>query len=198
VLHLVRRRTRWLAAVGAIAAVMAAFLAWGPIGLGNGPLWLPASSGGYGWTEPRTEPVTYVLPIGNHGHSAAVIDSVAVTGSPRFALPALQAALIGHMARYACTALGPFSGRESVLPGCVRPHQHGAAGAVVAAGTYLAVGRERQPALVLVLAGPRPRQCWEITAVVVRYHAGIRHWVATFPQGSVITCGVGGKVPSAS
>jgi hypothetical protein len=158
----------------------------------------PPAGDGYGWTEPRTEPVAYVLPIGNHGRGAAVIDSVAVTGSPRFALPALRDALIGHMARNACITLGPFSSRESALPGCVQPHQHGAAGAMIAAAAYLAVGREHQPALVLVLARPRPRQCWEITSVVVRFHVGIRHWGATFPQGSVITCGVGGKVQAVS
>jgi hypothetical protein len=180
-------------------AAAGVFLAWGPLGLGNGPLWLPTASGGvYSWNQTRTEPVAYVLEIGNNGNGAAIIDGVAVTGSSRFASPVLQHALIGHMARYACTALGAISGHGSALAACLQPLQHGATGAVIPAGSTLTSpgNRTHQPALVLELAAPRPGQCWDITSVVVRYHIGIRHWVGTFPQANVITCGVGAKAPA--
>jgi hypothetical protein len=199
VLWLVRRHRRWLAAIAVVVAVAGAFLTWGPVGLGNGPLWLPAGSGGeYSWTEPQIEPVVFVIPIGNAGHGAAIIDSVSVTGSPRFAPSILRQALIGQMAGYDCFALGAFSGRTSALAGCVQPLLKSAAGAVIPVGTYPArrVGRKGEAALVLELAGPRPGRCWDITSVVVRYHIGIRHYVGTFAQANVITCGVGGKVPA--
>jgi hypothetical protein len=68
VLRLVRQYRRWLAVIVVAVAMAGAFLAWGPIGLGNGPLWLPTASGGiYSWTETQAEPVVYVLPIGNAG-----------------------------------------------------------------------------------------------------------------------------------
>ena len=196
-LQLVRRYRRWLAATALAVAMAGAFLAWGPIGLGNGPLWLPAGGYVYGWTEPHIEPVVYVLPIGNAGHGAAIIDSVGVTGSPRFAPSILRQALTGYMAGYDCTALGAFSGHTSALAGCVQPLLKSAAGTVIPVGTYPPRRAPRgQAALVLKLAGPRPGRCWEITSVVVRYHIGIRHYVGTFGQANVITCGVGGKVPA--
>jgi hypothetical protein len=196
VLQLVERRPRWLAAVAVAVAAVGALLAWGPIGLGNGPMWLPAASAGvYSWSDPSSEPVAYVLPIGNHGHGAAIIDRIVVTGSPLFAPAVIRHALIGRMAGYGCTTLGPFSGPG--LAGCVQPLLPPAAGTVIPAGTYLAsqLFRKQQPALVLELAGPRPGQCWDLTSVVVRYHVGIRHYVGTYPQANVISCGAGGKPP---
>ena len=76
------------------------------------------------------------------------------------------------MAGYDCTALGPFSGHTSARAGCVQQLLKSAAGAVIPVGTYAArrVGRKAQTALVLKLAEPRPGRCWDITAVVVRYH----------------------------
>jgi hypothetical protein len=191
--QLVRRYRRWLLATAVAVAMAGAFLMWGPIGLGNGPLWLP-TTGGYGWTEAQIEPVGYVVPIGNGGHGAAIIDGVGVTGSPGSAPSILRHALIGHMAGYDCTSLGGFSGHTSALAGCVRPFLKSAVGAAIPVGTYLAAGRGR-PALVLELAGPRPRGCWKITSVVVSYHIGIRHYVGTFPA-DVTVCGVGERAPT--
>lgn len=158
-LHLVRRYRRWLAATVVALAVAGAFLMLGPIGLGNGPLWLPTATGGvYSWTEPQTEPVAYVIPIGNAGRGAAIIDSVGVTGGPRFAPSILRQVLVGQMAGYDCTSLGAFAGHSSALAGCVRPLMKSAAGAVIPVGTYPAqgAGRKGESALVLKLAGPRP------------------------------------------
>jgi hypothetical protein len=48
----------------------------------------------------------------------------------------------------------------------------------------------------LELTGPRPGQCWDLTSVVVRYHIGIKHYVGTYPQADIISCGAGGKPPN--
>lgn len=111
----------WLAASAAALAAVSVLLAWGPVGLGNGPLWLPAASGGtYGWSQQGTGLVAYVLPIGNHGQSAAVIDSIGVTHRQGFTPPVLLKALTGHMTGYGCTALGAVSDPRSAMAGCVQ------------------------------------------------------------------------------
>jgi hypothetical protein len=194
VLQLVKRQARWLAATAVAVAAAGAFLVWGPIGLGNGPLSLPSAGGGvYSWTDTKSEPVAYVLAIGNQGHGAAIIDGVVVTGSPLFAPVVLRHALTGRMAHYDCTSLGPFSG----LAVCVQPLLQRADRAAIPAGisiTSLSIGKH-EPALVLELAGPRPGQCWDLTSVVVRYHIGIKHYVGTYPQANIISCGAGGNPP---
>lgn len=197
-LGLIKLRPGWIAASAAALAGVSAFLAWGPIGLGNGPLWLPTASGGtYGWSQQRTASVAFVLPIGNHGQSAAVIDNVGVTYRQGFKPPVLLKTLTGQMTGYACTALGAASGPRSALAGCVRPDLQVVTGTTIPAGAYRPSGRSRkhEPALVLELAGPGHRQCWDITSIVVHYHVGIRHYAGTFPQANVMTCGVGRKVP---
>jgi hypothetical protein len=193
VLQLIQRQARWLAATAVAVAAVGAFLVWGPLGLGNGPLWLStASAGVWSWSDPRSEPVAYVLSTQNPGPGAAIIDGVVVTGSPLFAPVVLQQALIGRSALWGCTSLGPFS--RPGLASCVQPLLHGATGAVIPAGTLLIVGRH-DPTLVLELTGPRPGQCWDLTSVVVRYHIGIKHYAGTYPQANTISCGAGGQPP---
>ena len=197
-LGLIKLRPGWFAASATALAAVGALLAWGPIGLGNGPLWLPTASGGtYGWSQQRTGSAAYVLPLGNHGQSAAVIDSIGLTYRQGFTPPVVLKALIGHMTGYGCTALGAVSGSQPVMAGCVQPDLRVATGATIPAGTYLLSGRSRkhQPALVLELGGPGPRQCWDITSIVVHYHVGIRHYSGTFPQANIVTCGLDRKVP---
>jgi hypothetical protein len=170
-----------------------AFLVWGPIGLGNSPLWLPNTSGGaWGWYDLRSQPVAYVLSIENHGHGAAIIDGVVVTGSPLFAPLVLQHALIGRSAMWGCSSLGPFSGPG--LASCVQPLLRDTTSAVISGGTSPVVGKH-DPTLVLELTGPRPGQCWDLTSVVVRYHIGVKHYVGTYPQADIISCGAGGQPP---
>ncbi len=198
VLGLIKLRPAWLAASAAALAAVSALLAWGPIGLGNGPLWLPTASGGsYGGSQLRTGSVAYVLPIGNRGHSAAVIDSVGVTYRQGFTPPVLLKALTGHMTHYGCIALGAVHGRGSVMAGCVQSDLQVVTGATIPAGSYRSVAliRKHQPALVLELAGPGPRRCWDITSIVVHYHVGIRHYSGTFPQANIIMCGMDRKAP---
>src|SRR5262249_33850089 len=108
----IKRRPAWLAASVAALAAVSALMAWGPIGLGNGPLWMPtASSGSYGMSQLRAGSVAYILPIGIHGHSAAVIDGVGITYRGEFTQPLLLRALTGHMTHYGCIALRAVIGR---------------------------------------------------------------------------------------
>jgi hypothetical protein len=75
--------------VGAMLAV-GAFLLWGPIGLGNGPL--NAGAGGItGGTDPGGGPLGFIIPIRNSGRAPTVIDGVELIGGTRYADPHLLA-----------------------------------------------------------------------------------------------------------
>jgi hypothetical protein len=167
---------------------------WGPVGLGNGPLWV-VRGGDFGWGEPQTgaTAVAYVVPVGNTGPGVAVIDGVSVISSARSAPAILRQALIGRMTGYDCTSLGPFGPYSSALAGCVRPLLRSAAGAVLPGGISLTTVRKGGGALVLKLAAPPSGACWDLISVVVRYHVGIRHYAGTFPQGDNTTCRAGEK-----
>ena len=90
------RRARWqrrhqvvITVVGAMLAV-GAFVLWGPIGLGNGPL-NAGSSGVTGGTDLWGGPLGFIIPIRNAGHAPAVIDGVELIGGTRYAGPHLRA-----------------------------------------------------------------------------------------------------------
>jgi hypothetical protein len=170
-----QRRVLALLAIGLLA--IGAFLLWGPIGLGNGPL-SAAVYATQGWPYSGRGPVGFVIPIHNSGDAPAVIDGVNLIGGTRYpgphvlrlevltspsncgsAWPARQAArgfaLIGCGGTDAGSLIGHAFGRT-------RPHTFGF------------------PAAAEVTA-PRPGGCWVVTKVVVHYHVGIRHYSATDP-----------------
>ncbi len=64
-----------------------AFLLWGPIGIGNGPLSVQMDDG-EGWTDSGQAPVGFILPMYNSGTSPAVIDAVDLVGGTLSRTPA--------------------------------------------------------------------------------------------------------------
>jgi hypothetical protein len=74
------RHRRVVIPVIAVLLVVGAFLEWGPIGLGNGPLRIGADDGEFGAISSRI-PVALVSPIGNTSSSALVIDGVQLLGN---------------------------------------------------------------------------------------------------------------------
>jgi hypothetical protein len=75
-----RRRRPFLSAAALL--LIAVFLLWGPIGLGNGPLGVPAMDGHFGSVDATSQPMVYVASLVNAGRSAAVIDGVTVISEP--------------------------------------------------------------------------------------------------------------------
>ena len=61
----------------------------------------------------------------------------------------------------------------------------GAAGFGVGPHANTVIGSRNGPALVIEMARPSATHCVVVTAIVVRYHVGIRHYTATVPQGEV-------------
>ena len=88
-------RTRWrrfrhiMVLVVTVLPIIGAFLLWGPIGLGNGPLGV-RWDGTVGWLDPGEKPAALVLPLFNSGGSPAVVDSVELVGGTRYATPRLR------------------------------------------------------------------------------------------------------------
>jgi hypothetical protein len=154
--------------------IVGAFLEWGPIGLGNGPLYMGMSGAGFGKVSSRL-PVGIVTPIMNSGSSALVIDRVQLLGNASYPAPHVLA--VEAMSNTQCGYLFPVRTTAAgfVLAGCGgRPlgRLYGrAVGNLNSTNVFAAFKIEP----------PRAGACWLVTRIVTRYHVGIRHYVATNP-----------------
>ena len=186
-----RRKSRVviLAAAGLLAA--GAFLLWGPIGLGNGPL-----STGLGYGEGAVHaggPVGLVIPIYNSGGSPAVVDGLDLISGTSYPGPHV----LGLEVLTSDTCMGTWPARQEaggfVLVGC-----GSARGASPLAGHAIGPTRpvSRGFPAAAEIAAPRPGTCWVMTKVVVHYHVGIRHYSATEPS-SIAVCADSAQVNAA-
>jgi hypothetical protein len=171
-----RRLRLTLLAAAVLAAAVAGFLAWGPIGLGSGPL--SAGGGGDYGIDPNLAPLAVLDPV-SAGHSGAVIDSVSLTGGdyPAPHVTAIRAA----PADIQCAGFLPIHGGNESLFGayCLHPGDlHALLGRPIPAP----VGGWPGVTMVLEVAPPPASGCWEITALVIHYHVGIRHYTRTAPK----------------
>jgi hypothetical protein len=179
-----------IAAAGLLAA--GAFLLWGPIGLGNGPL----STGlAYGeqWVHAGT-PVGLAIPIHNSGDSSAVVDGLDLISGTGYPGPhVLQLEVLTYDA-----CMGTWPARQEAggfaLVGC--GSAHGASPLIGhAIGPTRPVSRGFPAAAEI--AAPRPGTCWVMTRVVVHYHVGIRHYSATTPA-QIVVCADSAQVNAAA
>jgi hypothetical protein len=173
-----RWQRRWPVITSVIAAlpVIGAFLMWGPIGLGNGPL---SAGDGYftqGWPNSTEGPVAITIPIENSGTDRPVIDAVEFLSSTRYAAPRVLALGVATWTPR-CPSVGPArpAGHGFVLPGCGNRDRGPLIGHTVGARSQGLLGAAE-------IASPRPGSCWAMTKIVVRYHVGIRHYTATDPN----------------
>jgi hypothetical protein len=158
-----------------VILVVGAFLVWGPIGLGNGPL--NASVGGVvGGGGFGTGRVGFIIPVRNSGRAATVIDGVDLIGGTEYAAPRLLALDVLTSAR--CGGMWPAQpvARGFVLSGCGGPNR----GSLIGRPIGHTRGLYQFPAAAEV-ATPEPGTCWVMTKIVVHYHVGIRHYSATDP-----------------
>lgn len=176
-------RGRWnrsrRAVIPAIVAVLAvgAFLLWGPVGLGNGPLSVRLN-GANGWTDSAGSSVLAPLPIYYSGHPEAVIDGVQLIGDTRYPAPRVLALEVIATSG-TCAGLGPARQTsrgfaEAGCPGTV----HGALiGRSFGSGHALSV----DVTAAAEMPAPPAGRCWVTTKIVVHYHIGIRHFSASGP-----------------
>jgi len=176
--------------VTAIAALLAvgAFLLFGPVGLGNGPLGVPSMDGRFGLST--AEPSAFVATLVNSGGSTAVIDSVSVTSANGYAPAHVLTVRVADHSAYGCVYT-----LTSNVAACARPPLRSVAGYAVGSEVNNVPGKRGGPALVIELAAPPAAGCAVLTAIVLRYHVGIRHYTATVPQGFVWACGKRAEQP---
>jgi hypothetical protein len=182
------RRNLVLAAIGSLA--IGAFLFWGPVGLGNGPL-TAAEGGTAGGADSAVRPVGFVIPFRNAADAQAVVDGVDLIGGTRYAAPRLLRLDVLTSGRCG----GAWPARQAahgfVFAGC--------GGSDTGPLIGHAVGRVHGffgfPAAAEV-AGPAPGSCWVITKIVVHYHVGIRHYSASDPY-QLAVCAEAGQVKAA-
>jgi hypothetical protein len=171
-----RKRPRLI--IGSISALLliGAFLMWGPIGLGNGPLAVQIG-GTVASVEHGQGPVGFILPMYNSGHGLAVIDAVALVGGTRYAGPRVLGLEV--VASAACGGAWPAKtdGGAFVMIGCGGR----AEGALIGRGVGFSHGSSPGFPAAAEVAAPRPGTCWVITNIIVHYHVGIRHYTATDP-----------------
>jgi hypothetical protein len=103
------RRRRIIIAVIAVLAGIGAVLAWGPIGLGNGPLSVPAVSGQFGSVDATSQPTVYVASLVNAGRSAAVVDGVTVISARAYPAVHVMSVRVARASSFGCIDNGPAS-----------------------------------------------------------------------------------------
>ena len=173
-----KRRVVILAAAGLLAT--GAFLLWGPIGLGNGPL---STDLAYGLGAVHAGgPVGLAIPIYNSGGSPAVVDGLDLIGGTSYPGPHV----LGLEVLTSGACLGTWPVRQAAggfaLVGC------GGTDAGPLVGHAVGPTHPVSPGFPAAaeLAAPRPGTCWVMTKVVVHYHVGIRHYSATGPSGLAV------------
>jgi len=177
---------RWAAGVAGFAFAAAAFLLWGPIGLGSGPLTVFAPAGGQllgvRLDGVREQNRAWGLIVGlQAGNSGAVIDSVSVAGGAGYPRPHVLSAWTVSARPGQCGGDFPWSGPESILSFCAAGSLHHLIGQRLPGdnpGVYI----------VLKIGPPADASgCWVATSMTVHYHVGIRHYTVA-SRGSFAAC----------
>jgi hypothetical protein len=162
---------RWIAAVAIASLAAAAFLIWGPIGLGSGPLTVDAPSGGQ-MLGLQDQAWGMMVPV-QAGNSGAVIDQVSVVGGAGYSGPHVLSILEVSDRPGQCGGTFPWVGPESILSTCAVGGLHRLIGSPLP-------GDNPGVDMVIKVGPPAGASgCWTATAIAVHYHVGIRHYTVT-------------------
>jgi hypothetical protein len=169
-----RRASRVAGLVTVAILLVGAFLLWGPIGIGNGPLSVQMSATEGNVAQDPT-PVGFILPMYNSGHREAVVDGVELIAGTHYPGPRLLH--LGVVSTAICGGAWPARTTASgfVMIGCGGASHASLIGYAI---PYIHGISPGYPAAAEV-TGPRPGGCWVLTEVVVHYHVGVRHYTAT-------------------
>ena len=186
-------RKHWviiLVTVGLVAT--GAFLFWGPIGIGNGPLSVVVG-GTEGWADSGQGPVGLVIPIRNSGKAPAVIDRIDLIGGTSYPAP--------HVVAMEVLTSGLCGGAWPARQG-VRGFELAGCGGTDAGPLVGHAFDGPTPAVffgfpaVAEVTAPRPGTCWVLTKIVVHYRVGNRNYSAGGPY-QLAVCADSDQVNSA-
>src|ERR1700722_19714732 len=168
-----QRQPRAIGWAAAVILVVGAFLQWGPIGLGSGPLALNMGAGLQGSTEQRQGPVGFTVPLYNSSHSPAVIDEVRLVGGTKYAGPRLLRLAV--LSTSLCGGAWPaHSSGDGFRMGCGGPYGGPLIGRAIGF-TFTRPVPAGFPGAAEV-AGPPPGGCWAMAEGFLHYTAGLRHF----------------------
>ncbi|HEX9034633.1 MAG TPA: hypothetical protein VF834_22545 [Streptosporangiaceae bacterium] len=178
-------RLWWRLACIAGVLAMAAFAAWGAFGAHggaygvNGPLFI-GSYGLDGGPGNGKQPLGIIIPISSKAHATILIDGIRLIGGVGYPPPRPFALRV--IAYNQCAGAWPLrrTGHTLVLDGCGAHDLGPLISHRVHFGTY-------QSEMVAEVWPPRPRSCWVLTHVAVRFHIGAQHFSAIYPDATV-TC----------
>jgi hypothetical protein len=182
--NVLARRWRRCGGAAALLLAAAAFLAWGPIGLGNGPLFMGVQAG-QGWADTGRARIAMFIPVTYSGHQPAVIDSVRFSDHTSYPAPAVFALRL--VTGYTCGGEWRLrAGPHGLLPdGC---RVRGLRPLIGQRVPFSPPDRPRFEAVAETMP-PARDSCWAVTSVIVAYHVGIRHYTATGPYATVACTG---------
>jgi hypothetical protein len=162
-------------------AAVGAFNAWGPIGVGPGPIGdavmgVSVTSGVH-----RTQPAMFMTPV-DAGRSGAVIDRVEVLSDGLY--PAPRVISIEGDRQQNCGGAWPLKGKQNFYRVCAAGGLVPLLGRALPARSRVSVrglGRVTYSGIgaAIKAAPPGHAGCWMVTSVVIHYHVGIRHYTAT-------------------
>lgn len=164
-----------IAALIAVGVLIGAFLMFGQIGLGNGPLSVLNGGGVTFMSGAGPGPVAITVLVGNSNRDRPVIDAVELIGGTGYAAPRVLGLNV-EIEQPQCASVGQalLDGHGFVSDGCGNHDRGPLIGRSIGAHSQGFLGAAE-------IAAPRPGTCWVMTKVVIRYHVGYRHYAATDP-----------------
>jgi len=178
------RARRSCLSAGAALAATAAFLTWGPVPIGAGPLHIDWSMDAVAPVS-GTDPSAITVPL-NAGSSGAVVDGVAIATSRKYPAPAIIALHSNRDVNGCLSPWSPMTGPAGYYAMCA----YGGPGTIgpligrpipVSSTVHAPRSIQTQPGIgaMIVVAPPQGAQCWTITSIAVHYHVGLKHYTAT-------------------
>jgi hypothetical protein len=176
-----KRRRRFIIPVFAVLAAAGAFAIWGPIGIGPGPIGNTFDASTTGGLVSRTQPTVFVVSI-DAGNSGAVIDSIAAVSDGSY--PAPHVISIKGDGDQVCGGTWPLTGRQNFYVSCTAGGLVPLINRRVPISSHVnqsGLGPIDYPGIgaAIEAAPPGRAGCWTVTAIVIHYHVGIRHYTAT-------------------
>jgi len=177
-----KRRRRLIIPVFAVFAAAGAFAIWGPIGIGSGPIGNTHYTGSMTGSVSRTQPSMFEEPI-YAGNSGAVIDSIALVSDGSYPPPHVLS-IRGDGDQVCGGDAWPLTGRQNFYAVCTAGSLVPLIGRPVPENSHLpkpGLAGSDYPGIgaAIETAPPRSAGCWTVTAVIIHYHVGIRHYTAT-------------------
>jgi|SRR5215467_3397153 len=192
-----RNRARLLISLLALTlAAAGALIAWGPIGVGPGPIGDAVMQTTVTSGVSRTQPTMFMTPV-DAGRSGAVIDSIEVLSDGIYPPPRVIS--IEGDGQQNCGGAWPLKGKQNFYRVCAAGGLVPLLGRPVPARSRVntrGLGRMTFPGIgaAIKAAPPGHAGCWMVTSVVIRYHVGIRHYTATHRISLTACSGKSGRV----